>query len=1167
MTRVGKRLFACAGVCALLACAPTMDTERQGVVRGTLAEEVYRVACQRIAREAYPTDVSGSESRALCRGEAPSESAAPGRLQALAEQRPETVEALERVLPATVEHDLQALLVGILPLYDAPAEQLPQATGAIGALLARMEADAQVVDALGRMSTRSGMRSTSLQLGVLAPVLRYPDLPALTRTGLGALAEGGSARDAFLRIEASLALELATLTADDPDAEGTLDVSRALLAATHPSFQGGVSGSYVVRDERGLPVPRALNVNGFVDQDGDGLADVNADDRFVGADGEELFLPTPYPTALDAPFDTALRDARGLAAGEGQLPLFQARQADGTLLAAVLREARPWVSGETPVAEDAVLALLAQLGPPANTTRDYGALAHPYTGHDTDSGALFDVLHAASALLDEEETRDALLVLQQLLGQHEDELAALIDAGLFGDQVADGMPDVALREDNELWDDVLSVTERMARRSGMLEALLRALSDPRSERLGQMLAEMARHRDRQTLAAANGGRDTPLLRGQEWTNEVVRSSPDDGTNQSLLQQTLSVMHELDGAEFCNKQDAHMIIRVGGLRIDLMDNVLLRAVGLELEPFDRCELLRLDNTTEAYVLSIQGRLDLEPQISAALPGYLTTLTNIAGALGISALTLDGILEDNSEIPGLTTRPTPEAMNRLVYAEWNEFLSEMLERPTTRDGVDVATRHSGNILLAWERNFRFCGDRLLEAGQTCPTVPTNITFYEAFTPLLSVFTDFDPAATRTGDYLFGALAAALHQHYPTAANGMYQESNPSGTGYAHADGAVHYEPILIRLLGGCSWDRSGAGRTCREDAAGQLVPRLGRLLRVADTLTLRAGVDGIDALADAADMAVDSQQHPSLRNRAGSRTTMTNGGTRTVNYSPVYLLLDALANVDATWRADEPAHERWLRARSTLVDQLLLVTSDGPNFELTNRRTHGVLVVLVDFLLGRIDAHVAEGDLRDWAEGLTGRAETTLDGPLAVALLGLFDALASDTAARDAVLGLLQHLLSEDAALAGGYATTLVALSDLLQVLDDDDHLRPLGRVLATALAPNVLEALETGAAVELTGSVSDQTVTLLRDVAQLDTDDTLSELLGRTVAARGPTDESTPLDTLMEVIAEVNRTAPHTRTTFRAADHGVLLHEVGDFLLDPERGLERLYRVVQSREAE
>ena len=163
----------------------------------------------------------------------------------------------------------------------------------------------------------------------------------------------------------------------------------------------------------------------------------------------------------------------------------------------------------------------------------------------------------------------------------------------------------------------------------------------------------------------------------------------------------------------------------------------------------------------------------------------------------------------------------------------------------------------------------------------------------------------------------------------------------------------------------------------------------------------------------------------------------------------------------------------------------------------------------------------------------------------------------------LFGLLSHLIAED----GGYLTTLVATHDLLQVLDDDDNMRPLGSVLATALASEVRDAIASGAPVQVDGSVADQTVELLRQFAALDANDTLPELLARAVTPRSDTDVSTPMDTLLDVIAEVNRTAPHTQTPFRAADHTVLFHEVSDFLLDPERGLERLYAVVQSREGE
>ena len=135
------------------------------------------------------------------------------------------------------------------------------------------------------------------------------------------------------------------------------------------------------------------------------------------------------------------------------------------------------------------------------------------------------------------------------------------------------------------------------------------------------------------------------------------------------------------------------------------------------------------------------------------------------------------------------------------------------------------------------------------------------------------------------------------------------------------------------------------------------------------------------------------------------------------------------------------------------------------------------------------------------------------------------------------------------------------------MDDDDNLRPLARVLATALAPDVLESLSSGAAIEVQGSMADQSVELLLELARIDNNDTMSELLARLVTPRADDNPSTPLDTLLEVIAEVNRSAPHSGTSYRAADHTVLFNEVRDFMLDPERGLERLYAVVQSREGE
>ena len=568
---------------------------------------MYRIACQRIAREAYPGDVSGAQSRGLCRGEAGAETAAEGRLRALAEQRDETVDALDRMFLPRLESELQRLMVGILPLYDPPGEQLPAQTRELAALLSRLRADEAAIGALGRMGARRGMRTTSLQLGPVAPMLGYPELSTLTREGLASLASGGAAHDAFADVQSALALELATLTpSEDPPGETTLDLTRSLLGTARTEFDGGRVVFVAERDARGLPRPASLAMNGFVDGDGDGLADVNEEGRFVDASGAELSLPTPFALALEAQTDVTERDAMGRALGEGGSPIFATRALDGSMLAGLLRESRPFFEGATPVAEDVALALGAQLGGDADATRVYGSLSHTYRGFDTANAPLLDLLHAASSMLDEPEMRDTLTLSATLLADHEPALAAVLDAGLRADEIGDEFPDAALRTENEFWDDVLNVMEDVAQRPGMMDALLRALADPRSDRLGQILAEMARHFDRVNLPSGDAGRAAPPFRNQEWNRPVNRDRPDDGDNQSLLQQTLSIMHELNGAQFCNKQDAHMIIEVPVLgRTDLMDSALLRTFGLQLEPFDRCELLRLDNTTEAYILAIQG----------------------------------------------------------------------------------------------------------------------------------------------------------------------------------------------------------------------------------------------------------------------------------------------------------------------------------------------------------------------------------------------------------------------------------------------------------------------------------------------------------------------------------------------------------------------------------
>ncbi len=72
---------------------------------------------------------------------------------------------------------------------------------------------------------------------------------------------------------------------------------------------------------------------------------------------------------------------------------------------------------------------------------------------------------------------------------------------------------------------------------------------------------------------------------------------------------------------------------------------------------------------------------------------------------------------------------------------------------------------------------------------------------------------------------------------------------------------------------------------------------------------------------------------------------------------------------------------------------------------------------------------------------------------------------------------------------------------------------------------------------------------------------LSNLVTLPESGRG----ETPLETILDVVAEVNRVDPGLGTSLRSDDHRAVLTTAHEFLTDQDRGLERIYNVIQSRE--
>ena len=1129
-------------VASLVACGSDFDSTRVESIQGTLGEEIYQLFCERLASSEIPSDVSGRQTRALCQGAVGPEEAPTDRLRVLAEQRDRLVTALDTTLPEPITDDLDRFMLQIIPLYDPPVEQLPRVTRATAELLAALLDDGEALAALERLSQRGGYRPLRLALGVARPALSYPRIVDLADTTLAAIGPGGVAEEPWQDLLDALALDLATPDAEpDEDGPSTLELTRELLFTQRDEFGRGSSRLLTLRDPRGMAVPFAAGgpvPAPFVDRDSDGLADLDGLGRFVGADGTPLDVPSPFPIAGEP---AARRDPNGRALRADDTPYFAAFDVSRTALAGLARDAAPLFDPDAPAALDLAGGLPALLGPPDARTERMGSVEFTYDGFRTEESPLLDLVDAGAALFGRPETDDVLAALDVALREHEGAVAALVDAGLRGDAAAEAHPDAAIPQTSELWDDLIQVARWMAQEPGLIEGVLRALADPQSRRLGQVYAEMMRYSDEVGFDPANVNRP---VRDQVWSRPMDWSRPESATNTSLFQQSVAIIHDLDGVRLCNKEGARL-------------GITLPVLGYTRLPgsFAECELLEIENVAETYAKSIVGRATIDIK-----PAFLQGILDLGGAVGLGA---DEVLERESGIAGLTTNPTPEALNRLVFAPRNRFLTDLIEPPPTRDGAPVEERHEP-ITFAWERSFRFCGDSLVTPDTPCSDA-SQVTFYGAMAPLIRAFDTFD---RRTeGRFLFARLISAIFTHWPSPEDPKTQGSDPSAPFFVHPDDGRSYEPVVAPLFAECSGTVGGVG-SCDPRQAGQLISRLQDLLLILDDVQVRSGVDGIDALAAAGETLVDPERNEGLADRRGRTTTQTNGGSREIAMTPLLALLDALGAIDDAWAGSPDRHASHLAGRSQTVDVLLELEASGGELRFAKRRLPPLLEVLVPFLRARIAAHRTAGDLVPWSRGIAGRVETSIGSATGAAVLRLLDAMREDEAATDELAGVARYLMDEGAD-ADAFDNTMVATADLLQLLEDDTNLDPLLRALSAGVSPDARALVETGGSathdsLSSDGSALAEVLAMMRETVDLDVQETLPVVLRNLVSLPPETRGETPLEVLVDVVAEVNRARPGAGTPMLQDDHGAVLRTTHEFLTDEYRGIERIFDVVQSR---
>jgi hypothetical protein len=1134
-------------------------------------------------------------------GTAPQATRALGRLMQAIQSNPEAQASLARFGSRNGYRPASLALGALRPVLAYPGlRDLMRASSKV----LSPDSDPYAVDASGKH--------------VAVPGSAYAKIVALNEASSYALrASKADPMEGVLRAKHDDTLGLDRLSRARSGAE----IAANVLSMESDSF-GPSKGRWLVRrDPRG--VAQITTGQGgavlapFSDADGDGLADVDALGRFVFAGGRDAPSPFLAPAILG---DSSPRDGVGRALGGDGALLYSYMDTSRTYSAALLRDTLPMMnpdpSAHHETLMDALAGTVVALGPRASASKSYAlddgsSATTAYAAFRGDLSPLLDLVYAGGQIMADPNADAALAATSWLFTEHQPELAQTVGAILSVKAVADAHPEAKLPATSALWDDVLDVVARIAQVTdkdgtpGLLADMLAALADDATAPLGDAIGDLVENRDAYdynrldhngpAMNVSTGVLGGPLLTG------VDRSKPAVGLDRSLFHRFLQLVHDTRGVSVCNREGASIkamfkgIPVAGDVTISIPDNALVTAFWGK-KAFHECEVFKMDDMAVFYVQSIVGQARYVLRDAQLRDGVEINLGVTKLDVSQTATTIK-LLQDSSDITGyqppgtnspsqrvgfwgkypdgavdLTSKdlfPRPQWINRNLF--FPNGVPSTSPKPVQADtfskalnpdhaGTSVCpTRDVNDPLPPSDPNYTpggvihlpFCADGdwldqrdaqtvfALEAGK----------FYGAIAPLVKPFAD------RGRADLLVALLDALYKHWGE-----------------DTDAAVRYEPIVAASVRQVLPALRGVAKALVDAKAPPVWLACGS--RDAGGACVGASVPPVRAMASAMKGVFDPDESTrrGLLDRRGNKTALRNDGTTNPQVTPAYLLTGALASIDGAFDAYGKANAsdagrlaQWRRARSQLVDQLLGTDPNG-GWHFTNASLPTITPRVLETLRQQLDVRCTE-----WPNGpcawagtqLTSDLSETVSGPVFAHAVDLLDALRADEPSRVEVEKLASYLLHEQSS-NDALASLLATSDDLAQLLNDEIDLVPVMRAVGGAMVPragemNLIDAnlalLTRLTAPALGGGGKEQCG------REIDPNQVLTRVLEK--AATPMASGRTPIEVIMDVIADVNRGAPEKTDALVGSDYASIANEVSDFLLDEQRGLEQFYAIVKN----
>jgi hypothetical protein len=482
-----------------------------------------------------------------------------------------------------------------------------------------------------------------------------------------------------------------------------------------------------------------------------------------------------------------------------------------------------------------------------------------------------------------------------------------------------------------------------------------------------------------------------------------------------------------------------------------------------------------------------------------------LDSIAGLANVPWYVAAAVTEFSSE------NPTVEEVNRFMNHDHT-----ILGNPHGREGHELYL-YNAESLLALELSGML----------------------EGLKPLITVFVTRDRSAGRSGTEVLADLLSTLHPH--TSPELPYASSACANTW------AV--EPMLLDVM-----DNT------------EIINSVAELLSSLNGLRTASGLNVLDELDGLIRHLL--QPDPSIRRHDGSNWVLGNDDSSRIEpISRLYLLLDALRIVDDAVAADPVADAALGRMSELLSDRFLEVEEQGGQWRFKNRRAWYLFLNTLSFIKDRAETHRSNNQLSaklretedDLRESVGGRTM-----PRVVDVLKILSAHPTLPSELDALLLDLVDL--NDPAKVEEFRNTI---GWMLQTQNAERAWIPIAHGLGEYLDP---DGNDWGFMPEVGCISSAPPNTLLSR---------LMDMLVRMAQARGngrdifaiitanmgityPGTNEFPLDDFGDIISKIHRQDPTQTGETSVGDMTNCLRETSDYLLDGERGLEKLYQQVERR---